>query len=284
MAAADPPAGRFCGLSAPRRSLASVPPMHSSFAACRGFALVLTLVAPLAAAAETARSLRSFGGVEEPHAVYHVAEKSFATDDFVSITDRGGGRFRMELRYRGTWWDGDRDTRSTDRQRAEVKVLGPRQRPGETFEYWSTWRLDPAFKVGRRFCHITQVKGYGGPDTGAPLVTTSILSDTDGAVRYCSSEMRGLAAVREFKWRPDTPKTVAYRLTTSSANGTADGGLAVSIDGDAFAGVSKVKMYRRDAPEYQPKWGLYRGVTTDMPFGDDWVEHADIHAVKLPAR
>jgi hypothetical protein len=233
-------------------------------------------------AAFTADSLRSFGGVEEPSIVYHPQTKTFSEDDFVNITDRGHGTFRMELRYRGgDWWDGDRDNKSTDRQRAEIKVLGPRQLRGETYEYRSTWRVDPAFKVGGRFCHITQVKAYTGPDTGEPLVTTSLLQEQVGALRYCSAEMKGLKEVRPFNWEPNAPKTIAYRLTTSSANSAADGGLKVSINGDAFTGIEKVQMYRRDATEYQPKWGLYRGVQVGMPFGDDWVEHSSIEAQKL---
>lgn len=232
--------------------------------------------------AHNADSLKSFGGVEEPSVVYHLKTKTFTDDDFVNITDRGHGTFRMELRYRdGDWWDGDRENKSTDRQRAEVKVLGPRQRRGETFEYRSTWRLDPKFTVGSRFCHITQVKAYTGPDTGEPLLTTSIQEGNGGAVRYCSAEMRGLKAVKPFKWAADQPKTVAYRLTTSSTNGAADGGLVVSVDGDEFTGIAKVQMFRRDATEYQPKWGLYRGVQTGMPFGDDYVEHSGIEAHML---
>jgi hypothetical protein len=259
----------------------------TSFCASRMNPLSLTTVAALLwaatnVAAHTADSLKSFGGVEEPQVVYHPTTKAFTDDDFINITDQGHGTFRMQLRYRdGQWWDGDRENKSTDRQRAEVKVLGPRQRCGETFEYRSTWRLDPKFTVGGRFCHITQVKAYTGPDTGEPLLTTSIQEDNEGAVRYCSAEMHGLKAVKPFKWAAEQPKTVAYRLTTSSANGAADGGLVVSVNGDEFTGISKVQMYRRDATEYQPKWGLYRGVQPDMPFGDDWVEHSAIEAHKL---
>jgi hypothetical protein len=243
---------------------------------------VIAILGASSVFAKTPDSLKSFGGVEEPQIVYHPATKTFTDDDFVNITDQGHGTFRMQLRYRdGQWWDGDRENKSTDRQRAEVKVLGPRQQRGETYEYRSTWRLDPKFTVGGRFCHITQVKAYTGPDTGEPLLTTSIQENNEGAVRYCSAEMHGLKAVKPFKWAVDQPKTVAYRLTTSSANGTADGALAVSINGDEFTGISKVQMYRRDATEYQPKWGLYRGVQLGMPFGDDWVEHSAIEAQKI---
>jgi hypothetical protein len=232
--------------------------------------------------ATTATSLGSFGGVEEPNVIYDPNAAVFTPDSFVNITDQGGGTVRMFLRYRpNQWWDGDRDTTSTDRQRAEIKVLGPRQKPGETFEYASTWRTDPAMVVGNHFCHITQVKGYGGGDIGSPLVTTTLLNNTTAAVRYDSGTASGLTAVRSFSWTPNEWKTVAYRLTVSSVDGAADGGLVVSVNGDAFTGLTNVGMYRPGAPEYQPKWGLYRGLDSHQPFGDDYMEHTNVSANKL---
>jgi hypothetical protein len=71
---------------------------------------------------------------------------------------------------------------------------------------------------------------------------------------------------------------VAFRLRISSKDGASDGMLAASVDGDAFEGVDHVPMYRPGAPEYQPKWGLYRGQSDGMPIGDDYLEHRDIQA------
>src|SRR5690348_9050847 len=100
---------------------------------CSRFALAA--LAPTLALADTATSLSSFGGIEEPETIFHPDTNSFASDSFINITDQGGGRVRMFLRFRaGDWWDGDRTTTSDDRQRAEVKVLGPRQTNGQTFE------------------------------------------------------------------------------------------------------------------------------------------------------
>lgn len=244
--------------------------------------VLLAAIAVSPAFATTATSLSSFGGIEEPQVIYHPSTNSFTNDSYVNITDQGGGTFRMFLRYRdGSWWDGDRTTTSTDRQRAEVKVLGPRQGRGETYEYRSTWKLDSNFSVGSRFCHITQVKAYDGGDTGSPLVTTSILDNSTAGVRYCSAGMSGLTTVRSFSWAPATAQTVAYRLTTSSANGTTDGALTVSVNGDSFVGITNKAMYRTDATQYQPKWGLYRGVQNGMPFGDDYVEHSNVQATKI---
>ncbi len=231
--------------------------------------------------AATATKLADFGGIEEPLVVYRLATTSFSNDEHVNITDQKNGRFRMELRYRpGEWWDGDRDTKSKDRGRAEVKVLGPRQLPGQTFDYRSTWRTNATFKHGRRFCHITQVKGFGEGDNGAPLVTQSIDSNTRAAISYCSGTNRGLTDIRTYPWRPDEWKTVIIRLRISSTDGAADGLLHGSIDGDAFTGVQDTHMYRPGTGQYQPKWGLYRGHSRDMPIGDDWIEHENIQAVQ----
>jgi hypothetical protein len=232
----------------------------------------------------TATSLSSFGGIEEPTVIYHPTTNTFTTDSYVNITDQGSGVFRMTLRYRnGSWWDGDRDTTSTDRQRGEVKVLGNRQAPGETYEYRSTWKTDASFVKGAHFCHVTQVKAYDGGDTSDPLVTTSILSNTTADVDYCSYGMAGLTTVRSFSWAPNASKTVAYRLKTSSANGTADGALLVSVNGDAFSGIVNTPMYRLDATQYQPKWGLYRGVANGDSIVDDYVEHSNVQANKITA-
>jgi hypothetical protein len=253
--------------------------MKKTLTLCSGLVLVALTSSTHAT---TATSLSSFGGIEEPAVIYHPSTNTFTNDSYVNITDQGGGTFRMLLRYRdGSWWDGDRTTTSTDRQRGEVKVLGNRQGRGETYEYRSTWKLDSAFSVGSRFCHITQVKAYDGSDTSDPLVTTSILDNTTAGVRYCSAGMSGLTTVRSFSWAPNTSKTVAYRLTTSSADGTSDGALTVSVNGDGFTGITNHQMYRAGATQYQPKWGLYRGVQNGMPFGDDYVEHSNVQANKI---
>ncbi len=232
----------------------------------------------------TASSLSSFGGIEEPTVTYNPNTNAFTNDSYVNITDQGAGTFRMMLRFRnGQWWDGDRDTTSNDRGRAEVKVLGPRQLKGQTFEYRSTWRTNSSFVTGGRFCHITQVKGYGAGDIGAPLVTQSIDSNTVTAVSYCSGTNSGLTDVRTFNWAPATWKTVAFRLRISSTDGANDGMLVASVNGDAFTGVNNTHMYRTGAPEYQPKWGLYRGQSNGMPIGDDYLEHQNVQATQITA-
>jgi len=252
--------------------------------------------------------LKSFEGVEEPTMIFVLtpggatqpAAQSAATqtagsrrgrrnqgpngtavkDNFINITDEGNGVVKMFLRYRwdggnnGGWWDGDQGTARRDRQRAEIKGLGPHQKDGETFEYGTTFRTDPDFKAYGRFCHIMQVKATDG-DKGAPLVTLSIIDDTHGALRYVSGN-NGFRTAREFTWKPGEWETIRFRLKTSTTN---DGELLLSVNGDEFKGVTGVPIYRPNATDYRPKWGLYRGVVKGMH--DDWVEHKEGYTRKI---
>ena len=231
------------------------------------------LFAPFARA-YTATGLSSFEAIEEPLVKFFPATGRFAPDDFVNITDRGGGTFRMFDRYDAAWWDGDRDTTNRDRQRAEVKGLGPHQRHGDTFEYATTWRLNPGFRGTAGFCHLFQLKAING-DSGAPLVTLSIHGDK-ATVEANPAGPKIVA--REFSWQPDTWLTVRIRVKTSPR---ADGELLVSVNGDEFQGKTGVELSRPDADEYRPKWGLYRRAAVNAPMGDDYVEHKDITARNL---
>ena len=224
--------------------------------------------------ADTATGLSSFEAIEEPLVRFFPATGKFVPDDFVNITDRGDGTFRMFHRYNPEWWDGDRDTSNKDRQRAEVKGLGPHQFHGETFEYTTTWRSSPGFRGTAGFCHIFQLKAVNG-DSGAPLVTVSIAR---GKVTVEANRVGKKIIAREFSWKPDTWQTVRLRIKTSPQ---ADGELLASVDGDEFQGQTGIELSRPDANEYRPKWGLYRRATVNAPMGDDYVEHKNVTARNL---
>jgi hypothetical protein len=229
--------------------------------------------------AMTATNLAGFEGIEEPVVKYLVTEKKFVPDDFTNITDVGGNTVRMTLRYHAdSWWDGDRDRHDTSRQRAEVKGIGPHQKPGETFEYATTWRTSPNFSGSGRFCHVFQLKAIDG-NNDAPLVTLSIKEGTnDCAVQYWSGNSRGSSVVRKFNWSPGTWENVRIRIKTSNTN---DGSILVSVNGDEFQGVTNVAVFRPDATSYRPKWGLYRGTSKNIPPGDSYVEHKNCVAQKM---
>ena len=243
-------------------------------------AWLLGALLPLAAPAITATGLGSFEGIEEPLVRYTPATGAFRPDDLVNITDLGGGAFRMFLRYRSDEWDADRDTPNKDRQRAEVKGLGVHQKDGETFDYETTWRTNPGYQAAGRFCHVFQLKSTDG-DSGAPLVTISILPGPGRAVvEYWSGAAKGPTIAREFAWKPDTWLTVRLRIKTSAAG---DGSVLASVNGDEFQGVRGVAVFRPDATDYRPKWGLYRGASAGLPYGDDYVEHRNISATRTGA-
>jgi len=230
-----------------------------------------------------ARTLKDFEGREEPGRRFVVATQKFVDDKQTAITEVGAGVFRFALRYRaGEWWDGDRTTSSKDRQRAEVKGLGPHPAPGETVEYRTTWRTNDAFRCGGKFCHVMQLKALDGDD-GAPLVVMTVMPDNrNAAVRICSGKNSGFTVVRQFPWTPGKWMSVAIRIKTSTGNSdkTANGAVLVSVNGDEFQGKSGIPLYRPDATSYRPKFGLYRGVDSkkEMKIGDDWVEHKDVSA------
>jgi hypothetical protein len=237
--------------------------------------LPLGALLPLSTHAVTATGLSSFEGIEESLVRYSPGAGTFVHDDFVNTADLGGGVFRMLLRYRPDEWDGDRDTPNKDRQRAEVKGLGVHQKTGETFDYSTTWRTNPGLRGASRFCHIFQLKSTDG-DSGMPVVTISILEGQQrAAVRYCSGRSKDEIIAREFAWTPGKWQTVRVRIRTSM---TEDGEVLASIDGDPFEGARGLAVYRPDATDYRPKWGLYRGTSPGLLLGDDYVEHKDISA------
>jgi hypothetical protein len=229
--------------------------------------------------AMTATNLAGFEGIEEPVLKYVVASKSFVPDSFTNITDVGDNTVRMTLRYHaGDWWDSDRDRHDTSRQRAEVKGIGPHQKTGETFEYETTWRTSANFYGSGRFCHVFQLKAVDG-DNDPPLVTLSIKAGTnDCAVQFSSGNSPGSKTVRAFKWSPGVWENVRIQIKTSNTN---DGEVLVSVNGDAFQGMTNVAVYRPDATEYRPKWGLYRSTGNNLPPGESYVEHKNASARQM---
>lgn len=240
-------------------------------------AVVLLAGAPPADAG-VATKVNDFEGTEDPKVKYLVKDDKCVPDDYSNITDAGDDTVRMTLRYRkGDWWDGDQRTDRKDRQRAEVKGIGPHQKDGEVFEYETTFRTDPDFATTDRFCHVFQVKATDG-DKGAPLVVLSLMKDGRAALRYWSGDAKGFTVARELTYRPGVWQNVKIRLKVSKEN---DGFLKASVDGDEFAGAEHVALYRPQATDYRPKWGLYRGVNKDADLHDDWVEHKRASARKV---
>jgi hypothetical protein len=243
-------------------------------------ALVLGAL-PLPALATTATNLSSFIGVEEP--TDRVSSSLVVTpgDSYVNITNPSSGVFRMELRYNSSWWDGDRDTGSTDRGRAEVKGLGALQGTNETFRYKSTWKTSSSWSLTsvNRFCHITQLKGVDGSN-GPPLVVQSIDNTAWTAnVRYCAEGgacSTGLSVARSYSFTAATSKTVEIHIRTSTGS---SGEVMASVNGDAFVGATGLStIYLTGTTAYRPKWGQYRGFDAGMGLSGAYIEHSAVNA------
>lgn len=229
-----------------------------------------------------ARTLSDFTGAEEPVRRWNAKAGVFEPDAFQNISQPEEGVVRFALRYfPGEWWDTDRDTDNKDRQRAEVKGLGPAQKRGETFEYATTIRTDPALRALGKFCHVFQLKAVDG-DNAPPLVALSLLrAEGTAAVRYWPGGKDAFVLARTFTFKPAEAMDVRIRVTTSSADGAADGAVLVSIDGDEFRGAENVAVFRPRATSYRAKWGFYRGFSDELPGGENWVEHRDVSVEKL---
>jgi hypothetical protein len=233
-----------------------------------------------------ATGLASFEGREEPTVLYHPSTATFTDDSYVNMTDQGGGVMRFTLRYHPEqdWWDGDRATTNIDRQRAEVKGLGPHQNPGDMFEYSFDFRTDSSFVGGSGFDHIFQLKPLDG-DLDSPMIVVDPGkgSGSSGSVRLWTSADAHSVSVRSLIWAPDTWEHVVVRITTSTSTSGAssDGAVVASINGDAFQGVRNVPVYRTGSTDFRPKWGFYRGISSDLRIGEDYVEQRNVMAEQL---
>jgi hypothetical protein len=231
-------------------------------------------VVSTAAFATTASSLGSFEGVEEPK--QYCSSSSCASDSYTNIT-ASGSTFKFYLRYNGSKWDGDQTSGRTDRQRAEVRGLGTRQKNNETFEFGTTWRTNSTFRGTSRFTHFFQLKAVDGTN-GPPMVTASINNGVGSAdLRYCNAACSsGQTTARTFSWSPATWQTLLIRVKTSTSSGE----VRAAVDGGSLSGRTGVPVYLSGSTEYRPKWGLYRGVDPGMSIGNDSIEHRSVTSNK----
>ena len=223
--------------------------------------------------APTAFALGPFEGEEEPTRIYDV-QSGFRNDSYDNMTNPSSGTYRFVLRFRGgDWWDGDRATSNTDRQRAEVKGLGAHQKNGQTFDYSSEWRTSRGGSGS--FWHVFQLKATDG-DNGAPLVVNSIQSGSNAAVRYWSGQNSNFVVARSYTHSGNSFMRTTIRIKTATSGGSCQ----ASLNGGSFSGPTNVGMYRPSATDYRPKWGSYRGVSASSPYGDDTVEHRSVSSTR----
>jgi hypothetical protein len=230
-----------------------------------------------------ATSLSSFSGIENPQVIYDPTTQTFSPNTYQNIVDEGNGEFRFSLRYDPpNFWDGSNDTTLTDRQRAEVKGLGPYQLSGQTYEYSFSFETDPNFVGTSGFCHIFQLKAINsaGEDPGLyPVVTLSLMSGNQGRLELYSPEGAGdvITDCRKFTYSDNTWETAQILITTSIGD-TDTGSVMASINGDPMSGVSNVPVLLDGYDTYRPKWGFYRGIDSDLYVGTNYIQDENISA------
>jgi len=264
-------------------------------AVCLAAASLFALFAcATAARAVIATKISDFAdGAEPPKNIYHPNTGVFTPNNgFISQTDSTTGELagitRLTLRFRNTgvdasnpWWDNDRTTTSTDRQRSEVKGITSKsydQKPGETYEYSVTWRSSPGILITNQFFHFFQIKGVDGSN-GSPLVVMSITSSSTVQVRYTSPGVSGFINVisgKNIPFTPNTWQTITIRVTpcSKSDGSTSDGSIYVSVNGEPFWGSSGLKLYCASTTSYHSKFGMYRGISGGTSkLNDAYIQH-----------
>lgn len=230
--------------------------------------------------------LKSFGVVQEPDVVGHGAPAG----DYKNITDRpaDGGqavvRFALRVGPGGKWYDGDGSGAGKDatRQRAECRALGgdATQGSGETWEYGTTLRTDPKFRVWNGGWNAVMQLKPPGAGSELPLVFVNVV-DSKGAdltAEIVYNPRRDPAKVlRRFTFRAGEWVRVQYRVKVHPAHGF----LEASVNGDAWKGVRDCPMAREGVPEWDAKFGLYRKYWGGEMEGEVYVEHKAAYRKKL---
>ena len=249
-------------------------------------ALVISALITLPASATTMTSLSSFEGEEEPTVIYYPATKTFKDDSsFINITNVSPGVVQMLLRYNSTWWDGDGAVSTrTDRQRAEVKGLGPHQKVGDLFEYITTWRTSPNFPSSSHWEDFFQLKATDGDDS-LPLVFGDVREGPANAhVMWLPAGASSHVVARNIPSADATWQALTWRIKTSP-RGSSTGLVQASVNGDSFQGPTNVDVSLASSTDYRPKWGLYRGLSTGLALGTDngadYIQHSNVCVNKI---
>lgn len=158
----------------------------------------------------------------------------------------------------------------TDRQRNEIKTdsKSPDNMVasyGETHVYTWYFKLPAGMRATQNFCHVHQLKGYGGNDIASPLITLSVRKKSSGReffqVIYTKPEKGGTqylseVALSDFlgQWVEVTERVTfaddgRYSLTVKRV---ADQKTLIEIDNQTLA------LWRAGAEGMRPKYGIYR--------------------------
>jgi hypothetical protein len=185
--------------------------------------------------------------------------------------------------------DNDGDP-NDDRSRIEIKVNGGapsdlKGTPGKTMTY--TWRFKINAQMGfsNRFTHMFQMKSFGG-NSGAPIITLTgsgtgsgenlrvdFWGDNTDGKRLASVPLAGLKGIwLQVHVRAEISQSGAFSMTIQKP----DGKTVMSIN-------EKGLDLWRQGDYIRPKWGIYRGKSTQLRTAEETVRFANFGITPGPS-
>lgn len=158
----------------------------------------------------------------------------------------------------------------TDRQRNEIKTDANSPAymvasEGQTHTYGWKFKLPEGFLATSSFCHIHQLKGYGGNDIGLPLITLTPRKKSSGKTYMQVIHNGAASAANNYlkevslddfigQWVQVTEKALfshegSYSLTITRIS---DGKELIKIEN------MTLDLWRPGATAIRPKYGIYR--------------------------
>lgn len=201
------------------------------------------------------------------HAYNHVKHITQVWDDSLA---RYVYRFDIHINI-----DDDRGLPNiTDRQRNEIKTYSASPdnmvaSEGQTHTYTWKFQIPKGFKATSKFCHLHQLKGYGGDDVGNPLVTLvarlrsgkQYLELTHYGSNGGSSSVLKSTSLDDFEGE--------WVMVREKATYLHKGQYEIEIvrlkDDKVllYYKTNNLDLWRIGATAIRPKWGIYRSFGTD---------------------
>ena len=157
----------------------------------------------------------------------------------------------------------------TDRQRNEIKTYAASPEnmvaaEGQTHTYTWKFQIPKGFKATSKFCHLHQLKGYGGDDIGTPLITfVARLRSGKQYLELTHYGPNGASAVKlesalldqfEGEW------VMVEEKATYLHKGKYEVKIVRMRDDKTllYYKTNNIDIWRDGATAIRPKWGIYR--------------------------
>ncbi|MBQ2797316.1 MAG: hypothetical protein IJD12_02160 [Tidjanibacter sp.] len=157
----------------------------------------------------------------------------------------------------------------TDRQRNEIKTYAASPEnmvaaEGQTHTYTWKFQIPKGFKATSKFCHLHQLKGYGGDDIGNPLITfVARLRSGKQYLELTHYGPNGASAVKlesalldqfEGEW------VMVEEKATYLHKGKYEVKIVRMRDDKTllYYKTNNIDIWRDGATAIRPKWGIYR--------------------------